>query len=124
MNESIQIEMTIAVSDLDIVDHGFDPRSLIKVLSQSQLHVLKESLLEVVVEKDGGPQIGDLNISNWHYDANENTGGFRLHFAIDRQFCCSDTESCVADYVDFTFSVQHDDHLIASATYFNWSINN
>lgn len=124
MNESIQIDMTIAVSDLDILDRYFDPQSLVTVLTQPQLKALKQSLLEVVADKDGGPQISDLRISNWQYDPSKNTGKFRLHFVIDRQFCCSDTQSCVADYVDFTFIKQHADHLIASATYFNWSVNN
>lgn len=124
MNESIHIDMTIVVSDSDIQGHNFDPQSIITMLSQSQLKTLKESLLEVVEDKDGGPQIGDLHISHWQYELSKNTGKFRLHFAIDRQFCCSDTKSCIADYVDFTFVKQHNNYLTARATYFNWSINN
>ncbi|MBE8720518.1 hypothetical protein [Sphingobacterium pedocola] len=124
MNENIQIDMAIVVSDLDILDCNFDPQSLLVRLSQLQLTALKESLLEVVADKDGGPQIGDLHINHWHYDISKNTGRFRMHFAIERQFCCSDIESCVVDYVDFTFVKRPDDYLIATAMYFNWSVNN
>ncbi len=74
--------------------------------------VINDHVVEQLVDKDGGPHLSDT----------DGTGGsFRLHFKIDRQFCCSDILSCQMDYIDFKFN-KSNDTITLTGSYTVWSI--
>ena len=101
-----------------------DPQYLIQRLTDQQIEQLKAFLLDTLDDKDGSPSIGELHIKQLLFDQQQpEQGKFRLAFAIERRFCCSGTEACQQDYIDFNFQLA-DNNLIAHATYFNWSLNN
>jgi len=82
---------------------------------------INDYVIDQLEDKDGGPHLSDFSISGLTFYA-ENTGGsFRLHFKIDRQFCCSDILSCQMDYIDFTFN-KSNNTIILTGGYTSWII--
>lgn len=99
------------------------PSIIIQQLTSNDLNQLQEFIYDQLSDKDGAPQVGNLQIQQFSYDSTNKTGSFRLHFDLNRQFCCSDTTSCHTDYLDFTFKYMGSD-LVLSAHYFDWSLTN
>jgi|SRR5690606_17015750 hypothetical protein len=116
-------ELQLEISPINIGELEKDAQLIRKNLSEDNLSKLTEYVLDNLSNLDGGPSINRLEVLNFKYDREEHTGSFRLKFQIDRRYCCSDTESCVNDYLDFDFKV-HQDNLIAKTEYFDWSLNN
>ncbi len=71
-------------------------------------------------DQDDGPHLSDFSISRLLFHA-DNTCSFRLHFKIDRQFCCSDMLSCQMDYMDFIVNKSDEDTTLTGA-YTTWTI--
>jgi len=122
MSETLSIKLNIA--DITKEQLLADPQLPIEKLTAQQTKELKEFLWDLLEDKDGSPSIGNLSIKQLSYNDNDNNKGkFRLAFDIDRRFCCSDTQACQQDYIDFSFEL-HENLLKTQATYFNWSLNN
>lgn len=83
---------------------------------------LSSFIIAHLQDLDGAPELTDFRIDKWMFDSFSKKGKFRLHFAINRRFCCSDQESCRTDYVDFSFSYENE-NLVASASYFDWTVS-
>ena len=99
-----------------------DPQQLIQLLPESAIQEFKGYIFEQLTDKDGSPQAADLRISQFTFDPQTETGKFRLHFQIDRHFCCSDSSSCANDYIDLRFSYSQN-RFLAHGSYFNWTVN-
>lgn len=97
------------------------PSLLLDLLTEQQIAQIKLFVFDNLEDKDGAPDVENLDISVFRYSEEERNGSFRLHFYINRRFCCSDTESSRQDYMDFHFSYLNET-LNASATYFNWNL--
>lgn len=100
-----------------------NPEWIIQHISPEDQSRLQDYILDHLSSLDGGPSVNDYRIANFSWDRILQKGTFRLNFTIDRRFCCSDTESCATDYLDFDFSVQ-DAILTATSEYFEWALNN
>ena len=100
-----------------------DPKVLIKKLVELNNLKIQQYMLDNLNNLDGGPSISNLDIQNFTYNHSLNSGTFRLKFQIERRYCCSDTESCVNDYLDFHFLIRKD-KVSASSEYFDWNLNN
>lgn len=97
------------------------PTILLDILTEQQIAQIKAFVFDSLEDKDGAPEVADLGVSFFKYDEAENRGSFRLHFHLNRRFCCADTESCRPDYMDFHFSYANET-LKATASYFNWNV--
>ncbi|MGO1520911.1 MAG: hypothetical protein ACTHZ1_06235 [Sphingobacterium sp.] len=100
-----------------------NPEQFIDVIPPFELDRLNGFLFDHLLDKDGGPTITNIRIDNFKFASQTNKGGFRLHFEINRRFCCSDTCATGVDYIDFQFLLENN-QLIAEATYFDWTLNN
>lgn len=116
-------ELTLEISPIDTKDFQDNPLVIITKLNKTRLTDLHEYILDNLGSLDGGPSISNLDVINFKYDSEKSKGSFRLKFQIDRQYCCSDMESCTNDYLDFDFKLQ-DKTLIAKTEYFDWSLTN
>ena len=94
---------------------------ILSLLTDDQLTTIEKFVVENLDDQDGGPQIKMSRISNFEYHEGSRRGSFRLHFYVDRLFCCSDIESSRQDYMDFNYSYI-DEILSTSATYFDWNL--
>jgi len=83
---------------------------------------LTDFVLEHLQDWEGAPELNDLSISKWSFDAAHFLGKFRVNFLINRRYCCSDQQSCKNDYMDFTFRY-HDQVFVATAEYFDWNVS-
>lgn len=97
------------------------PTILLDILTEQQIAQIKAFVFDNLEDKDGASEVDNLGISFFKYNEGGRSGSFRLHFYINRRFCCSDVESSRQDYVDFHFSYINE-ILKASATYFNWNL--
>ncbi len=100
-----------------------DPSALLDIISKEELDKLSWFIFDVLGDKDGSPEVGNIQVSSFKYDAEKNKGTFRMQFDIDRKFCCSDLGSCSNDYLDFNFNIENN-FLVASGNYFDWTLNN
>lgn len=116
---TITLELSIPVFLFDKCRE--QPTMLLDILSEQQIAQIKEFVFDSLEDKDGAPQVEDLDVSFFKYDEAERRGSFRLHFYLNRRFCCADTDSCQQDYLDFHFSYANE-MLKATATYFNWNV--
>ncbi|HLT88502.1 MAG TPA: hypothetical protein VKZ57_12995 [Sphingobacterium sp.] len=116
---TITIEIAIPPSLFDKCRE--QPSLLLDLLTEQQIAQIKLFVFDNLEDKDGAPDVENLDISVFRYSEEERNGSFRLHFYINRRFCCSDTESSRQDYMDFHFSYLNET-LNASATYFNWNL--
>lgn len=122
MSTTLTTELTIVNIQREQLQH--EPALIITRLTATQQQELKDFLLDIIEDKDGSPSIGQLYIKHLTFDINDShKGKFRLAFDIERRFCCSGTEACQQDYIDFNF-VLVENTLKAQATYFNWALNN
>ncbi|MBE8712236.1 hypothetical protein [Sphingobacterium hungaricum] len=98
-----------------------DPNLLINHDSFDTIQ-LSSFILNHIEDLDGAPELTDFRMDRWRFDSETKTGKFRLHFAINRRFCCSDQESCRTDYLDFSFSYANQ-NFEATANYFDWTVS-
>ena len=116
---TITIEISIPLSLFDKCRE--QSNLLLDLLTEQQIAQIKAFVFDNLEDKDGAPEVENLDISFFKYNEEERSGSFRLHFYINRRFCCSDIESSRQDYLDFHFSYMNET-LRASATYFNWNL--
>lgn len=100
-----------------------DPSELLNYISKEELDKLSWFIFDVLGDKDGSPEVGNIQVSNFRYQPDTHVGKFRMQFDIDRKFCCSDMGSCSNDYLDFDFKLE-DQRFIAKGSYFDWTLNN
>lgn len=82
---------------------------------------INDYVVEQLEDKDGGPHLSDFSISALLCNMENIAGSFRLHFKIDRQFCCSDILSCQTDYMDFKFK-KDTEIIYITGSYISWGI--
>ncbi len=123
MNTDATIDLRLSIPQILFSSLIENPNTLIDLFSDPQINRLKAFLFDQLKDKDGSPEIGEFRISGWTYNEQHQTGTFRLHFTINRRFCCSDIEGCNSDYIDFDFDYVHEE-FNASAHYFNWMLDN
>lgn len=113
----INIRIPIKKGDLII------PFTIQELLPFIEKHrkVINDYVVEQLEDKDGGPHLSDLSMSALSFYADSTGGSFRLHFKIDRQFCCSDILSCQMDYIDFKFN-KPNDTITLTGSYTVWTI--
>ncbi len=116
---TITIEISVPLSLFDKCRER--PIILLDILTEQQIGHIKAFVFDNLEDKDGAPEVDNLDISFFKYSEEERRGSFRLHFYINRRFCCSDVESSRQDYIDFQFNYTHE-ILHASAIYFNWNL--
>lgn len=115
--------ITLLIEKVNITELLNSNISLLEQLDAQRFAALSDFLLDNIENKDGSPSISNLSIENLTFNESTNRGKFRLKFQIDRRFCCSGTEACANDYIDFDF-VYNDPNIEAKASYFNWELNN
>lgn len=113
----INIRIPIKKGDLII---PFTDQELLPFIEKHR-KVINDYVVGQLEDKDGGPQLSDLSMSALSFDTDGTGGSFRLHFKIDRQFCCSDILSCQMDYIDFKFN-KSNDTITLTGSYTVWSI--
>lgn len=121
---------SITMKESNHFNFSMDNITEVQLLSNPQLIVeelenlpFKEYLFDNLSTKDGAPTFSDLKTINLRFDSKEKKGKFRITFAIDRTYCCSDTQSSMTDYADFDFHFK-DDIFSATTHYFVWELNN
>ena len=119
MNNTTDLKLVIN----NITTENLTSSYLEEILEREYKNNIQDYLLDHINNKDGGPQINNFKISRITFDNNSLKGKFRLDFQIDRQYCCSDIDSCSQDYLDFNFTLDNET-LITTATYFDWTMNN
>ncbi|WP_312329630.1 hypothetical protein [Sphingobacterium sp.] len=113
----INIRIQLKKNDLII---PFSNQDLIPFIAKHQQEI-NDYVIEQLEDKDGAPHLSDFSISGLTFYTNSTEGSFRLHFKIDRQFCCSDLSSCQMDYIDFKFN-KSNDSITLTGTYTVWTI--
>lgn len=121
MNTPPDIRIEISIPTFLFDKCREQPALLLDVLTEKQIAQINTFIFDNLNDKDGAPQVDDFNILSFTYNEEERRGSFRMHFYINRQFCCSDVESSRQDYVDFQFSYVNET-LEATASYFNWDV--
>lgn len=116
-------KLIIKISNISAESLENNPDGLLQHISPEDQKRLQEYILDRLSSLDGGPSVSTYRIANFSWDSHLKKGRFRLNFTIDRRFCCSDTESCATDYLDFDFTVQ-ETVLTATTEYFEWALNN
>lgn len=99
------------------------PNRLLALIPSEQCKAIQDLIIDTLADRDGAPELEELEIKSLQYDIKYRQGTFRMHFFVTRRFCCSDQESCTRDYVDWKFIIE-DDRLLADATYINWTLDN
>ncbi len=123
MNTDAEIAIKLNVPDFLFQSILERPQLLFELLAIGSLDELKGFLFDQLKDKDGSPSFDDFQVHLFTYDPATGKGSFRLKFAINRLFCCSDTTGCSNDYLDFEFDYSLA-FIKATARYFNWSIDN
>ena len=119
MQTEMSLTMPIAAG---LLSHCVEePSTLLNLLTAEQMTGLKDFIFDHLEDKDGAPEIGNLDLTFFNYEPEEQSGSFRIHFYINRRFCCSEVESSRPDYVDFQFSYTKET-LYATAHYFDWNV--
>ncbi len=95
-----------------------DPELLIEYIP---FPALQADVFDALQDKDGAPTIANLCISQ--FKEAEDLGSFRLHFMVNRQFCCSDTDACAMDYIDFSYRFEEGEFL-AQGEFINLVLDN
>jgi len=113
----INIRIQLKKDDLIL---PFSNQDLIPFIDKHQQEI-NDYVIEQLEDKDGAPHLSDFSISELTFDTNSTEGSFRLHFKIDRQFCCSDLSSCQMDYIDFKFN-KSNDSITLTGSYTVWTI--
>ncbi|WP_426791573.1 hypothetical protein [Sphingobacterium sp. WOUb80] len=113
----INIRIPVEKNDLSI---PFTDHELLPFIEKHQKEI-NDYVIDQLEDKDGGPHLSDFGISALLCNMENNTGSFRLHFKIDRQFCCSDILSCQTDYIDFKFN-KSNNTITLTGGYTSWTI--
>ncbi|SEG66568.1 hypothetical protein [Sphingobacterium lactis] len=121
--EAKEFEFNIPISQEQIGSLEIEPQTLLDFIPAAQTDKLKDFVFDALGNKDGSPEVGNLKVAKFKFDKAKNKGSFRLKFDIDRRYCCSDTESCSSDYVDFVFTTAGK-NMLAKGNYFDWTLNN
>ncbi|MGJ1430093.1 hypothetical protein ACR79M_00475 [Sphingobacterium spiritivorum] len=119
--QNLQIQITINTIELRKIQE--EPQQLIAHIPPENWEVIKAEIVDQLADRDGAPQLEQIHIQNFQWDENSHKGSFRMQFLINRHFCCSDTEACAMDYVDWKFTY-HNSQLLAEANYVNWTLDN
>ncbi|WP_312340507.1 hypothetical protein [Sphingobacterium sp.] len=114
-----EINIRIQIKEGDLII-PFTHQELLPFIEKHR-KVINDYVVGQLEEKDGGPHLSDLSISALSFDTDRTGGSLRLHFKIDRQFCCSDILSCQMDYIDFRFN-KSNDTITLTGSYTVWSI--
>jgi len=99
------------------------PEQFQKVIPSTEPDRLAKFVFEHLQDKDGSPEVTNIRIDTFVWSKETGQGRFRLHFEINRRFCCSDTCATGLDYIDFQFRLKGN-RLIASGSYFDWTLDN
>lgn len=99
------------------------PSNLLSILSNENVQQISDHVVEQLKDRDGGPVLSDFQLQKFHYAEFTGEGSFRLHFRINRQYCCSDISGCDDDYLDFKF-LYRNENFVAEGAYFQWSLDN
>ena len=119
-------------STLLIIDHvdtnmldswSNQPASFLPAISSLQLDQLADFIFDQLQDKDGSPEINNIRIGNFVWSKEKSSGHFRVHFEINRRFCCSDICASGNDYIDFQFRLEGV-KMICRGSYFDWTLNN
>jgi len=121
--ETKKYSFELNINPQQLKDLSNEPSLLLSLIPKDELDKLKWFIFDVLADKDGSPEVGNIQVSKLTYLTEQNKGSFRLKFEIDRKFCCSDMESCSNDYIDFNFKME-ENKLIAIGNYFDWTLNN
>lgn len=113
--------ITIMLSELGFEQWLAQPDDFLKFCTGAELQQIKDFIFDQLEDKDGAPEADLQCVELLAIVADKQAGCFRLHFEINRRFCCSDVESSRRDYIDFQFTYAAG-VLQASARYFNWNV--
>lgn len=116
---TMTIEVPMPASLLDKCTE--QPILLWDILPAEQKKKIEAFVVDHLENQDGAPQLDNIGMTKFRYDETDRNGSFRLHFYINRRFCCSDTESSRSDYLDFHFSYEQET-VRATATYLDWNV--
>lgn len=123
MNTDSELAIKLSVPNYMFQSIVEQPQLLFELLAIGSLAAIKSFLFDQLKDKDGSPTFDNFQVHLFTYDPKSGKGSFRLKFAINRLFCCSGTDACSSDYLDFDF-VYSQECIQANAHYFNWSIDN
>ncbi|WP_293883162.1 MULTISPECIES: hypothetical protein [unclassified Sphingobacterium] len=114
---AINIKISIEKDHLSI---PFNIQDLLQSMD-ANMKDINDYVVDCLENKDGAPHLSDFSISRLSFYTDHTSGSFRMHFKIDRQFCCSDLLSCQMDYIDFKFNISNDTIAI-HGSYVDWTI--
>jgi len=114
-----EINISIPIEKEDLII-PFTNQELLPFIEKHRKEI-NDYIIEQLEDQDGGPHLSELSISALSFYAASTGGSFRLHFKIDRQFCCSDILSCQMDYIDFKFN-KSNDTITLTGSYTVWTI--
>ncbi|MCA5006816.1 hypothetical protein [Sphingobacterium bovistauri] len=115
------LKFVIQVNDIN--SFILNPNKIIGYFGENTFAILQEYVLDNLHSLDGGPSISNLEIIKFKYNSDLDNGSLRLKFQINKRYCCSDTESCANDYLDFNFDLIGS-RMTLEAEYFDWTLNN
>ena len=121
--DSQEFKFELKVDENALKGYQDNPQDLGKLIDKEVIKDLQDFVFDNLKDKDGSPEVADIEIKHFKFQEKDKKGSFRLQFLIDRRFCCSDTDSCSADYIDFQFQFQNG-ILRAIGGYFDWTLSN
>ena len=121
--DSQEFRFELNVNEDALKGYHENPQQLAELIDKEVINDLQDFVFDNLKDKEGSPEVADIEIKHFKYHEKDKKGSFRLQFLIDRRFCCSDTDSCSADYIDFQFQIQ-DGILQAKGGYFDWTLSN
>ncbi|HAE67991.1 MULTISPECIES: hypothetical protein [Sphingobacterium] len=113
-----EISIRIAI-EKDSLIIPFTDQELLPFVDKHQKEI-NDYVIDQLEDKDGGPHLSDFSVNRLTFFADQTGGSFRLHFKIDRQFCCSDLLSCQTDYIDFKFN-KSNNTITLTGGYISWT---
>ena len=123
MNTQHTITIDITVPHALLKDSAIHSEEILAGISEEETKRIQDYVVDQLADRDGAPELIDMQISKFQYDDGSCTGTFRLHFKISRRFCCSDSTGCNDDYMDFRFAYL-EGTVHAEGHYFQWNLNN
>lgn|SRR5690606_15197480 len=123
MTHTNDFEFNTLINQREFDNFKIQNSTILELIPDHILSGLKSYIFDRLEDKDGSPEITELNATNINFDDEKDRGSFRLTFLVVRRFCCSDVHNCHQDYIDVNFQLKNS-QLIGSASYFDWTINN